>query len=168
MRKIALAGGPTLATLIWILTDLDPASRSVTMMAGVAVWMAGWWITEAVPLAATAMPPVILYPLTGIMSGETVAPIYFNHIILLFVGGFLVALAMERWDLHRRIATRILLVFGSRPSGLLLGFMVATAFLSMWISNTATTMMMIPIATSVLVSQGECRFLGIRINQPGK
>ena len=121
-------------------------------MAGIAVWMAIWWMTEAVPLAATALLPVVLYPLLGVMDGRAVAPIYFNHIILLFLGGFLVALAMERWNLHRRIALRILLVFGSRPSDLMMGFMVAAAFLSMWISNTATTMMMVPIAGSVLAT----------------
>jgi solute carrier family 13 (sodium-dependent dicarboxylate transporter), member 2/3/5 len=137
---------------IWAFIDLDPANGRVTLMAGIAVWMAVWWMTESLPLAATALLPVVLYPLTGVMDGRSVAPIYFNHIILLFIGGFLVALAMERWGLHKRIALRVLLLFGSRPAGLLFGFMAATAFLSMWISNTATTMMMIPIAMSVLAT----------------
>lgn len=152
MKKTSLVAGPAAACLLWLLADLDPENANVTLMAGIAVWMAIWWMTESLPLAATALLPVVLYPLTGVMDGRSVAPIYFNHIILLFLGGFLVALAMERWGLHRRIALRVLLMFGSKPSGLLLGFMAATAFLSMWISNTATTMMMIPIATSVLAT----------------
>ena len=152
MNRISLIVGPALAVAIWTLFDLDSENRTVTLMAGVAVWMAVWWMTEAVPLAATALLPIALYPVLGVMDGKSVAPIYFNHIILLFLGGFLVALAMERWELHRRIALRILLVFGSRPGDLLLGFMVATAFLSMWISNTATTMMMVPIVASVLAT----------------
>jgi sodium-dependent dicarboxylate transporter 2/3/5 len=150
--RIRLLAGPGLAAVIWGLFDLEPEKPSVTLMAGIAVWIAIWWMTEAIPLAATALLPIVLYPLTGVMDGRAVAPIYFNHIILLFLGGFLVALAMERWGLHRRIALRILLVFGGRPGDLLLGFMVATAFLSMWISNTATTMMMVPIAASVLAT----------------
>ena len=152
MHRVRLIAGPVAALVIWILIDLEPGNPSVSLMAGVAVWMAIWWMTEAVPLAATALLPIVLFPLLGIMSGRDVAPIYFNHIILLFLGGFLVALAMERWGLHRRIALRVLLLFGSRPDGLLLGFMVATAFLSMWISNTATTMMMVPIVASVIAT----------------
>jgi sodium-dependent dicarboxylate transporter 2/3/5 len=152
VKQLQLAAGPVLAVLIVLLFDLEPGNPTITPMAGIAVWMAIWWMTEAIPLAATALLPVVLYPLLGVMDGRAVAPIYFNHIILLFLGGFLVALAMERWNLHRRIALRILLVFGSRPSDLLMGFMVATAFLSMWISNTATTMMMVPIAGSVLAT----------------
>jgi sodium-dependent dicarboxylate transporter 2/3/5 len=94
----------------------------------------------------------VLFPALGIMNGKTVAPIYFNHIIFLFIGGFLVALAMRRWNLHKRIALRILLLFGINPRSILLGFMVATAFLSMWISNTATTMMMVPIVLAIVLN----------------
>ncbi len=124
-------------------------------MAGIAVWMAIWWISETVPLAVTALLPVVLFPTMGIMSGKQVSPIYFNHIIFLFMGGFLVALAMQRWNLHKRIALRVLKWFGVKPGNILLGFMIATAFLSMWISNTATTMMMVPIALSVIMRMEE-------------
>ena len=125
MKRVGLLAGPVGAMLIWWLADLDPANRNVTLMAGIAFWMAVWWMTESIPLAATALLPIVVYPLTGVMDGRSVAPIYFNHIILLFLGGFLVALAMERWGLHRRIALRVLLAFGAQPGGLLMGFMVA-------------------------------------------
>ncbi len=147
----ALLLGPAFSLALLLFFDLDPEQPAVTRTAAVALLMAVWWITEAIPLAVTALLPVVLFPLLGIMNGKTVAPIYFNHVICLFIGGFMVALAMERWDLHKRIALRILLLFGSRPQWLLLGFMVATAFLSMWISNTATTMMMVPIVLAVIL-----------------
>jgi sodium-dependent dicarboxylate transporter 2/3/5 len=150
-RKIALYAGPLLALVFTFWIDLDPAHPAVSRTAGIALWMALWWITEVVPLAVTALLPVFLFPLCGVMDGKAVAPIYFNHIIFLFVGGFMVALAMQRWNLHQRIALRILLSVGARPQGLLLGFIGATAFLSMWISNTATTMMMVPIALSIIL-----------------
>ena len=130
--------------------DLDPERPAVTRTAAVAAVMAILWITEAVPLAVTALLPVVLFPALGVMNGNAVSSQYFNHIIFLFIGGFLVALAMQRWGLHRRIALRILLLFGNRPAGILLGFMIATAFLSMWISNTATAMMMVTIAMAII------------------
>ena len=145
-----LIAGPLFAFIFYILFDLDPQNPLVTTTAAIAIWMAFWWITEAVPLAVTALLPIVLYPSLGVMSGKSVAPIYFNHIIFLFIGGFLVALAMRKWNLHRRIALKILMVFGTKPRNILLGFILATAFLSMWISNTATTMMMVPIALSIV------------------
>jgi len=156
-----LVAGPLLATALLFAADLDPGHPEVTRTAAVAVLMAVWWVTEAVPLAVTALLPMVLFPVLGIMDGRDVAPIYFNHVIFLFIGGFMVALAMQRWGLHLRIALRILLIFGSDPRGILLGFMVATAFLSMWISNTATVMMMVSIAMAVLLeleaTAGEAR-----------
>ncbi len=135
--------------------DLDPQNPLVTRTAAVAALMAIWWITEAIPIPATALLPVALFPLLGIMKGKTVAASYFNHIIFLFIGGFIMALAMQKWNLHRRIALRIILIIGSSPRRILLGFMLATAFLSMWISNTATTMMMVPIALAVIIKLRE-------------
>lgn len=151
LRLLMLAAGPLLAGLLVAFGDLSPGEPAVTRTAAVAVWMALWWISAAVPLAATAMLPVVLFPALGIMPGKDVPGYYFNDIIFLFLGGFIVALAMQRWNLHRRIALRLLLLFGGRPSRVLLGFMVPTFALSMWISNTATTMMMIPIALSLLL-----------------
>ncbi len=117
--------------------------------------MAIWWITEAIPLAITSLLPVALFPAFGVLNGKTVSSQYFNWVIFLFIGGFIVALAMQRWNLHKRIALGILRVFGMRPAGMLLGFMVATWFLSMWISNTATAMMMAPIALAIIINLEE-------------
>jgi len=101
-------------------------------------------------LAATALIPVALFPLFGVVDGKIISAMYFNHLIFLFIGGFLMAFAMERWNLHRRIALKILILFGISPGRILFGFMLATAFLSMWMSNTATAMMMVPIAMSII------------------
>ena len=141
--------------MVLLLTDLDPANPQVTHTAAVALLMAVWWLTEAIPIPATALLPMVLFPLLGIMNGNKVAAEYFNHIIFLFVGGFIVALAMQKWNLHRRIALRTMLLTGSSPRRVLLGFMLATAFLSMWISNTATTMMIVPIALAVIMQLRE-------------
>jgi sodium-dependent dicarboxylate transporter 2/3/5 len=149
-RKIGLILGPVAALLILLFLDLQPDNPLVTRAAAVAVLMAIWWITEAIPIPATALLPVALFPLLGVMKGKAVAGMYFNHIIFLFIGGFIMALAMQKWNLHRRIALRIILLIGVGPKRIILGFMAATAFLSMWISNTATTMMMLPIAMAII------------------
>ncbi|NQU67892.1 MAG: SLC13/DASS family transporter [Candidatus Marinimicrobia bacterium] len=151
IQKWMLIFGPVISIMMILFMDLEPGRPEVTRMAAVALLMAMWWVTEALPLAATALLPVALFPLLGIMNGKTVAPIYFNHIIFLFIGGFIMALAMEKWDLHKRIALFILLRFKLKPANILLGFMITTAFLSMWISNTATTMMMVPIALAIIL-----------------
>ncbi len=150
VKLAGLIGGILVFLFISVFLNLNPEDKSTTYMLAVAVLMAIWWMTEAVPIAITALLPVVLYPLLGIMNGKEVSSTYFNHIIFLFIGGFIVALAMEKWNLHRRIALKILLAVGISPNKILLGFMLATAFLSMWISNTATAMMMVPIALSVL------------------
>ncbi|MBN2805985.1 MAG: SLC13/DASS family transporter [Prolixibacteraceae bacterium] len=150
LKKTGLYAGLMLALLILLFADLDPEHPQITRTLAVAVLMAVWWITEAVPLAATSLLPVVLFPLLGIMDGKTVSSAYFNHVIFLFIGGFIIALAMQRWNLHKRIALRILMFTGVSPGRILLGFMLSTAFLSMWISNTATAMMMIPIVLSII------------------
>jgi sodium-dependent dicarboxylate transporter 2/3/5 len=117
--------------------------------AAVAVLMAAWWMTEAIPIPATALLPLGLFPILGVLSpGDASAP-YANEQIFLFMGGFLLAVTMEKWGLHKRIALRIMAAVGTSPNRLVLGFMLATAFLSMWISNTATAAMMLPIAIAV-------------------
>ncbi|MCC6142202.1 MAG: SLC13/DASS family transporter [Candidatus Hydrogenedentes bacterium] len=150
-QRTFMLAGILLALLVLFLTDLDPQRPQVTYTAAIAVLMAFWWITGALPLAVTALVPLVLFPAFGILDSADVAALYINDTIFLFIGGFLVALAMERWDLHRRIALRLLKIFGRRPRGILFGFMAPTFFLSMWISNTATAMMMVPIATSVIL-----------------
>ena len=118
-------------------------------MAAVAALMVVWWITEALPLAATALVPLVLFPLLGITSGKEVAAVYMNSTIFLFIGGFILALSMQRWDLHTRIALRVISWFHGSAMFMLLGFMVTSAFLSMWISNTATATMLLPIGLAV-------------------
>ena len=119
-------------------------------MAGIAALMATWWIGEAIPLAGTALVPMVACPLLGILPTAAVAREYGNHLIYLFLGGFMIAVAMERWDLHRRIALRLLILFGTEPRRLLTGFGVSVALLSMWISNTAATLMTLPVAMAVV------------------
>ncbi len=155
LQQLALIIAPVVSLLIIIFLDLDPENKKVTYTFAIALLMAVWWITEAIPLAATALIPVALFPLFGVVDGKTVSSIYFNHLIFLFIGGFLMAFAMERWNLHRRIALKILILFGISPGRILLGFMLATSFLSMWMSNTATAMMMVPIALSIILKLEE-------------
>ncbi|MCF6249758.1 MAG: SLC13 family permease [Methylococcaceae bacterium] len=119
-------------------------------MAACAVMMSIFWITEAIPLAATALIPLTLFPVLGIASSKATAAQYMNSTVFLLIGGFIIALAMQRWNLHKRIALNILAVCGGHPVQLVLGFMLATAGLSMWISNTATTLMMLPIALAII------------------
>ena len=149
-RIIGLVLGPVLFMVLLILPtpqNMPPAALSV---GAVATLMAIWWITEAIPLAATALLPIVLFPVLGVMSTATTTTAYANHLVYLFMGGFLIAMAMQKWNLHKRIALHIIHRVGDSPSRIILGFMIATAFLSMWISNTATAMMMLPIALAVI------------------
>jgi sodium-dependent dicarboxylate transporter 2/3/5 len=129
---------------------IDLGSREITVTAGVAALMAFWWITEALPLSVTSLLPLIAFPLFSIIPASKISESYINSIIFLFLGGFLISIAIENWNLHKRIALKIILFFGTKPTRLLLGFMIATAFISMWISNTATALMMLPVAFAVL------------------
>jgi sodium-dependent dicarboxylate transporter 2/3/5 len=140
---------------ILFFTDLEPGKPEVTATLAVAALMAIWWISETIPLAVTALVPIVLFPALGVLDGKAVSEVYVNHIIFVFVGGFIMALAMEKWNLHKRIALRLLVLFGISPGRILVGFMATSAFLSMWISNTATSMMMIPIVISIVVSLEE-------------
>lgn len=119
-------------------------------VAAVAVLMATWWLTEAVPISATALVPLVTFPTLGVSPIDAVAEPYADPLIFLFLGGFLIALAIERWKLHRRIALTVLSGVGAREDLQIGGFMIATAGLSMWVSNTATAIMMLPVALSVI------------------
>ena len=143
--------GVLLAVLTWVALGtaegLEPPARVV---AAIGVLMATWWMTEALPLPTTALIPIVAFPLFGVVTvSEATAP-YANEIVFLFMGGFLIAIAMQKWSLHRRIALLTLRAVGTHPRRIVLGMMMSTAFLSMWVSNTATTLMMLPIALSVL------------------
>lgn len=117
---------------------------------GVTLWMAFWWLTEALPVSVTALLPLIMFPVLGIFDFKAAAAPFAHPLIFLFLGGFIIAKAIETWNLHRRIALLIVRAFGTRPDYLIAGFMLATATLSMWVSNTATTIMMLPIAMSII------------------
>jgi sodium-dependent dicarboxylate transporter 2/3/5 len=147
---IGIGGGLLAFISIAVFGNLDPENPAVTYTLATAVLMAVLWITEAIPLAITSLIPVVLFPIMGVMNGKEVSTTYFNHVIFLFIGGFLIALAMQKWDVHKRIALRILMVTGISHGRILLGLMLATTFLSMWISNTATAMMMVPILISII------------------
>jgi len=116
----------------------------------VATWMIIWWISEAVPIPVTSLLPILLFPVLGVLDLKHSTASYAHPIIFLFLGGFLIALALEKRDLHKRFALNLIKITGTKPNGIILGFMLATAFISMWISNTATTVMMLPIAISVV------------------
>ncbi|RMD66645.1 MAG: hypothetical protein D6824_00430, partial [Planctomycetota bacterium] len=153
-RRIAFAAGPA-ATLVIGLGMDAPAHPHAPAMLGVAAWMAIWWIAECVPVALTATLPLILFPLAGIASGKAVAPHYVNSIIFLFIGGFLIAQALEQSGLHKRLALTLLARLHASPLQLAAGFALATAMLSMWISNTATTMLMVTIALPLIEQLGQ-------------
>jgi len=145
--------GPVLAAAAWVAA---PAGEpKVAAMAAIAVWMATWWITEAVPVAVTALLPLVLVPLADIAPVGDVAVNYGRSTIFLFLGGFFIALGLQASGAHRRVALEIVHRVGSRPRRLVLGFMIATALLSMWISNTSTAMLMLPIALSVFATARE-------------
>ena len=148
---IGLAVGLILAALVYALLP-DDVGHSARLTAGTAVLMGIWWMTEAVPIPATALLPLIVFPVfDSSVTVNGVGASYGNSIIFLFMGGFLLALAMQRWNLHRRIALLTVNAMGTKPTMVIAGFMIATGFLSMWVSNTATAVMMIPIGVSVLV-----------------
>jgi len=148
--RVGLALGPALALLLIVLPPPEGLDPAAWRTAAVGVLMATWWITEAIPIPATALVPLALFPLLGAAPLHDAAAPYANPVIFLFLGGFLLAQALQRWNLHRRMALRILRTLGSRPASLVAGFMAATAFLSMWVSNTATAVMMLPIGVSVI------------------
>ncbi len=129
-------------------------SAQASLVLGVLLWMIVWWVLDIVPLFVTALLPIILFPLFQIQSLSEVTQAYGSDIIFLFLGGFLIAGALEKWELHKQISRGIIQLFGQQPSHLILGFIVATGFLSLWISNTASAMIMLPLAAALFPTQG--------------
>lgn len=148
-RKLGLALGP-IVFLIFVNLPVELVSEKGDAVIAVALWMLFWWITEAVSISVTALLPLLLFPLLKILPIAEVGANYGSPIVFLFFGGFVMALALEKVNLHRRIALNIIRLTGTTPNKVVLGFMIATAALSMWISNTASTVVMLPIALSVI------------------
>lgn len=149
-KKFGLILGAFAFILLIFIGDFNPAKPQINTMTAITVLMAILWITEAIPLAATSLIPLIFFPVTGILHAEEIASSYINSIIFLFLGGFLIAIAMEEWALHKRIALKIITVLGGSPTSIIIGFIIAGALLSMWISNTATALMLLPIGLAVV------------------
>ncbi len=142
--------GPLLF-LVFIFIPLPEGMTPAAMrVAAITALMATWWITEAIPIPATSLLPIVLFPLLGIMDGSEVTRAYGNHVVFLFMGGFFIAVTVQKWNLRRRIALHTIRLVGVTPERIILGFMLASAFLSMLISNTAATMLMITIGMAVL------------------
>lgn len=150
LHRFAFLAGPLLFILIvWFLHPADMSPAAVKVMA-VTAWIAIWWITEAVPLPVTSLLPILLFPLLGVMKIDATTSAYGHPLVFLYMGGFLLAIAIEKTGLHERIAISIIRRMGNKLSMIVLGFMLATGFLSMWISNTATAVMMLPIGLAIL------------------
>lgn len=157
-RRVGFALGPLLGCLVYLLMPdvqateavlgANPRAAAVTL--GLIVLMGVWWMLEVVPLPVTALLPLIVFPLTGVNSVTVIAGTYANKVIFLFLGGFMLAMAMQRWNLHRHVALRVVLLFGTRPTRLVFGFMLATTLLGMWVSNTAISIMMLSIGASMV------------------
>lgn len=145
-----LGTGILLFIIVLLIPTPDNVRPEAMHVLAVALLMATWWITEAIPIPATALLPIFLFPALGVMNGSEVTQPYAHHLIYLFLGGFLIAVTIEKWHLHRRIALYTIQLVGVTPDRIILGFMIASAGLSMWISNTAATMMMLTIGIAVL------------------
>lgn len=149
-QLVGLWLGPLLFALMLLIPTPAGMEPGAQKMAAVALLMATWWMCESLPIPATSLLPIPLFPLLGITSTQKATAPYANHLIFLFMGGFLIALAMQRWNLHRRIAMNIVKAVGFSPGRLIFGFMVATAALSAFVSNTATAVMMMPIGLAII------------------
>ena len=165
-RTVGLATGVVGFLAVLMLPTPAGLSPDAHKTAAVAVLMVSWWISEAVHIGVTGLVPVVAFPLLGVSASTEISAHYANHLIFLFIGGFIIAYAMEAWNLHRRIALNTIARFGSRPRPMVLGFMATSAVLSMWISNTATTMMLLPMAMAV-VNQlaGSAEVRGVRSHE---
>ena len=154
-KKLGLIIGPILFCLVYFLEPFDGLSFEANAVLACTLWVATWWLTEALPISATALLPIALLPLSGGAEISQTTAAYGDKMLFLFVGGFIIAIAMQKWDLHKRIALNIIIAVGANSRLIVLGFMLATGLLSMWISNTATSLMMITIATALIAEMRE-------------
>ncbi len=149
-KRAGLVAGPLAFIFLNYFFKAPQLEAEAQAVLACSAWIAIWWITEAIAISATALLPIVLFPLSGAMPLKEAVGGYSHPYIFLFIGGFVLALSMEKWNLHRRLALMIIKAIGSSPPRIILGFMLATAFLSMWISNTATTVMMLPIGLAII------------------
>jgi len=149
-QSIGLFLGPTLFLLTLLFFHPEGLSKEANAVLASTLWIATWWITEALPIAVTSLLPIMLFPLTGATKLSATTANYGHKYIFLFIGGFVLSIAIEKWKLHKRIALSIIKIVGTNVKQIILGFMVATAFLSMWISNTATSVMLLPVGIAIV------------------
>ncbi|GGZ92599.1 SLC13 family permease [Algibacter mikhailovii] len=149
-KRIGIVLGPLLFILIRLFFSSEGLTEEANGILATTVWIAVWWITEAIPIAATALLPIILFPLTGSLDIASTTASFGHKFVFLYLGGFIIAITIEKWNLHKRLALNIINLIGSDIKRIILGFMIATAFLSMWISNTATSVMMLPIGVAII------------------
>ncbi|MEC7879903.1 MAG: DASS family sodium-coupled anion symporter, partial [Bacteroidota bacterium] len=149
-KNVGLISGPLAFILILFFFHPEGLNPQANAVLASTIWIAIWWITEAIPIAVTALLPIVLFPLTGGLELSETTASFGHKYVFLYVGGFIIAIAIQKWNLHKRIALNIINFIGTNVVNIILGFMVATAFMSMWISNTATAVMMLPIAMAIV------------------
>mgnify|MGYP006093403833 CR=1 FL=1 len=149
-QKIGLLLGPIMFFVILQFFHPKGLNTQANAILASAIWIAIWWITEALPIAVTALLPIVLFPLSGGLALSETTSSYGHKYIFLFIGGFILAIGIEKWNLHKRIALNIIRIVGTNIVQIILGFMIATAFLSMWISNTATAVMILPVGMAIV------------------
>ncbi len=149
-KIVGLISGPLAFTIILVFFHPEGLNPRANAILASTIWIAIWWITEAIPISVTALLPIILFPLTGGLGLSDTTASFGHKYVFLYLAGFIIAIAIEKWNLHKRIALNIINLIGTNVVNIILGFMVATAFMSMWISNTATAVMMLPIAIAIV------------------
>ena len=159
-KKIGFILGPLTFIILIFIGPFEGLSQPAHSILSSTLWIAIWWITEAIPIAATALIPIVLFPLSGGLDLSATTASYGHKFVFLYLGGFLIAIGIEKWKLHKRIAINIISFIGIDARRVILGFMLATAFLSMWISNTATSVMMLPIGIAIIKQLNENKIFG--------